>query len=132
MPDQDRPTRRNFGLALTGVIELALAVLTGSVGLLGDALHNLSDVSTSTRNPSNPNNAPTTEPVTSASNLGLLDNPCELGRDHGSCEPQAHDQLISEPDACHPVSPLPGLWRRAAKHLLVLPSTKLRPVLTGD
>jgi len=35
------------GLALTGVIELALAVLTGSVGLLGDALHNLSDVSTS-------------------------------------------------------------------------------------
>ncbi|MBV8347264.1 MAG: cation transporter [Mycolicibacterium sp.] len=36
-----------LGLALTGVIELALAVLTGSVGLLGDALHNLSDVSTS-------------------------------------------------------------------------------------
>ncbi len=35
------------GLALTGGIELALAVLTGSVGLLGDALHNLSDVSTS-------------------------------------------------------------------------------------
>jgi cation diffusion facilitator family transporter len=27
--------------------ELAIAVLTGSVGLLGDALHNLSDVSTS-------------------------------------------------------------------------------------
>jgi len=35
------------GLAVTGGIELALAVLTGSVGLLGDALHNLSDVSTS-------------------------------------------------------------------------------------
>jgi cation diffusion facilitator family transporter len=35
------------GLAATGVVELALAVLTGSVGLLGDAIHNLSDVSTS-------------------------------------------------------------------------------------
>ena len=35
------------GLALTGGIELILAVLTGSVALLGDALHNLSDVSTS-------------------------------------------------------------------------------------
>lgn len=35
------------GLALTGLIELALGVLSGSVGLLGDALHNLSDVSTS-------------------------------------------------------------------------------------
>jgi cation diffusion facilitator family transporter len=35
------------GLAATGVIELALALLTGSVGLLGDAIHNLSDVSTS-------------------------------------------------------------------------------------
>lgn len=35
------------GLALTGLIELALALLSGSVGLLGDALHNLSDVSTS-------------------------------------------------------------------------------------
>jgi cation diffusion facilitator family transporter len=35
------------GLAATGLIELAMAVLTGSVGLLGDALHNLSDVSTS-------------------------------------------------------------------------------------
>ncbi len=35
------------GLAMTGVIELLIAVLTGSVGLLGDALHNLSDVSTS-------------------------------------------------------------------------------------
>lgn len=29
------------GLALTGGIELVLAILTGSVGLLGDALHNL-------------------------------------------------------------------------------------------
>ena len=36
-----------IGLALTGLIELAIAVFTGSVGLLGDALHNLSDVSTS-------------------------------------------------------------------------------------
>jgi cation diffusion facilitator family transporter len=35
------------GLALTGGIELAFALVTGSVGLLGDALHNLSDVSTS-------------------------------------------------------------------------------------
>ena len=36
-----------LGLTLTGVVELLIAVLTGSVGLLGDALHNLSDVSTS-------------------------------------------------------------------------------------
>jgi cation diffusion facilitator family transporter len=36
-----------IGLALAGLIELALALLTRSVGLLGDALHNLSDVSTS-------------------------------------------------------------------------------------
>src|ERR1700712_4476907 len=35
------------GLAVTGVIELAVALLSGSVALLGDALHNLSDVSTS-------------------------------------------------------------------------------------
>lgn len=35
------------GLGLTGGVELALALVTGSVGLLGDALHNLSDVSTS-------------------------------------------------------------------------------------
>jgi Co/Zn/Cd efflux system component len=35
------------GLALTGAIELAIALVTGSVALLGDALHNLSDVSTS-------------------------------------------------------------------------------------
>jgi cation diffusion facilitator family transporter len=35
------------GLAATGIIELLVAVLTGSVGLLGDAIHNLSDVSTS-------------------------------------------------------------------------------------
>lgn len=35
------------GLALTGMAELAVALLSGSVGLLGDALHNLSDVSTS-------------------------------------------------------------------------------------
>jgi cation diffusion facilitator family transporter len=36
-----------IGLAATGLIELLLAVVTGSVGLLGDAIHNLSDVSTS-------------------------------------------------------------------------------------
>jgi cation diffusion facilitator family transporter len=36
-----------LGLTVTGLIELALAIATGSVGLLGDAIHNLSDVSTS-------------------------------------------------------------------------------------
>jgi cation diffusion facilitator family transporter len=36
-----------LGLALTGGIELTLAIFTGSVALLGDALHNLADVSTS-------------------------------------------------------------------------------------
>jgi cation diffusion facilitator family transporter len=36
-----------IGLGLTGLVELLLALLTGSVGLLGDAIHNLSDVSTS-------------------------------------------------------------------------------------
>lgn len=35
------------GLAITGGVELLLAIVTGSVALLGDALHNLSDVSTS-------------------------------------------------------------------------------------
>jgi cation diffusion facilitator family transporter len=35
------------GLAVAGFAELALALLSGSVALLGDALHNLSDVSTS-------------------------------------------------------------------------------------
>ena len=35
------------GLAATGLIELVIAILSGSVGLLSDALHNLSDVSTS-------------------------------------------------------------------------------------
>jgi len=35
------------GLAITGLLELAVALLSGSVGLLSDALHNLSDVSTS-------------------------------------------------------------------------------------
>lgn len=35
------------GLAVTGLLELVVASFTGSVGLLGDALHNLSDVSTS-------------------------------------------------------------------------------------
>jgi cation diffusion facilitator family transporter len=34
-------------LAVTGLIELAIALVSGSVALLGDALHNLSDVSTS-------------------------------------------------------------------------------------
>lgn len=28
------------GLAVTGMVELLLAILTGSVGLLGDAIHN--------------------------------------------------------------------------------------------
>ncbi len=36
-----------IGLTLTGLIELAIALMSGSVALLGDALHNLSDVSTS-------------------------------------------------------------------------------------
>jgi divalent metal cation (Fe/Co/Zn/Cd) transporter len=36
-----------IGLATTGIIELLIAIVTGSVGLLGDAIHNLSDVSTS-------------------------------------------------------------------------------------
>jgi cation diffusion facilitator family transporter len=36
-----------IGLAATGLIELLLALITGSVSLLGDAIHNLSDVSTS-------------------------------------------------------------------------------------
>ena len=36
-----------LGLGATGLIELLLAILTGSVGLLADAIHNLSDVSTS-------------------------------------------------------------------------------------
>jgi len=36
-----------IGLAVTGAIELAIALVTGSVALLGDALHNLSDVPTS-------------------------------------------------------------------------------------
>src|SRR5437588_9621627 len=36
-----------IGLAATGLVELLLAVVTGSVGLLGDAIHNLADVSTS-------------------------------------------------------------------------------------
>jgi cation diffusion facilitator family transporter len=36
-----------IGLAGAGLAELLLAVVTGSVGLLGDAIHNLSDVSTS-------------------------------------------------------------------------------------
>jgi cation diffusion facilitator family transporter len=36
-----------IGLGVTGLVELLIAVVTGSVGLLGDAIHNLSDVSTS-------------------------------------------------------------------------------------
>ncbi len=36
-----------LGLALAGAFELAVALLTGSVALLCDALHNLSDLSTS-------------------------------------------------------------------------------------
>lgn len=36
-----------LGLLATGLVELAIALLSGSVALLSDALHNLSDVSTS-------------------------------------------------------------------------------------
>jgi cation diffusion facilitator family transporter len=36
-----------IGLALTGLIELAIALVSGSVALFGDAVHNLSDSSTS-------------------------------------------------------------------------------------
>ncbi len=36
-----------LGLGATGLAELAIALVSGSVGLLGDALHNLSDMSTS-------------------------------------------------------------------------------------
>jgi cation diffusion facilitator family transporter len=36
-----------LGLTLTGGVELAIALISGSVGLLGDAIHNLADVSTS-------------------------------------------------------------------------------------
>ena len=36
-----------IGLAITGLLELIVGLISGSVGLLGDALHNLSDVSTS-------------------------------------------------------------------------------------
>jgi len=36
-----------LGLFITGLAELLIAVMTGSVALLADALHNLSDVSTS-------------------------------------------------------------------------------------
>lgn len=35
------------GLSVTALVEIALALVTGSVALLGDGLHNLSDVSTS-------------------------------------------------------------------------------------
>jgi divalent metal cation (Fe/Co/Zn/Cd) transporter len=35
------------GLGATGLVELLLALFTNSAGLLGDAIHNLSDVSTS-------------------------------------------------------------------------------------
>lgn len=54
--DTDRDHRRQanqaigvsaVGLAITGGVELCLALFTGSVALLSDALHNLSDVSTS-------------------------------------------------------------------------------------
>ena len=35
------------GVAVTGLVELVIALVSGSVALVGDALHNLSDVSTS-------------------------------------------------------------------------------------
>ncbi len=56
VPSDDQPQRAAanraiavsaIGLGLTGMLELAIAVLGGSVALLSDALHNLSDVSTS-------------------------------------------------------------------------------------
>lgn len=52
--DRDERRRANravvigaLGLALTGVLELAVALVSGSAALLGDALHNLADVTTS-------------------------------------------------------------------------------------
>jgi Co/Zn/Cd efflux system component len=36
-----------IGLAITGLFEVGIALLSHSVGLLGDALHNLAYVSTS-------------------------------------------------------------------------------------
>jgi cation diffusion facilitator family transporter len=52
--DRDERQRANraiavsaAGLALAGLVELVIALVSGSVALLGDALHNLSDVSTS-------------------------------------------------------------------------------------
>ena len=36
-----------LGLTLTGGIEFVIALVSGSVGLLGDAIHNLADVSIS-------------------------------------------------------------------------------------
>lgn len=52
--DRDERRRANravaigaLGLALTGFIELAVALVSGSAALLGDALHNLADVTTS-------------------------------------------------------------------------------------
>jgi hypothetical protein len=39
------------GLAITGAVELVIALVTGSVGLLGDALHNLPDVSPASPSP---------------------------------------------------------------------------------
>ncbi len=36
-----------LGLGLTGGIELVIALVSGSVGLLSDSIHNLADVSTS-------------------------------------------------------------------------------------
>jgi cation diffusion facilitator family transporter len=54
--DDDRAERQQvnravvvsaIGLAVTGLVELVIATFSGSVALLGDAVHNLSDVSTS-------------------------------------------------------------------------------------
>ena len=43
---QPRVAVSAVGLALTGLVELAIALVSGSGALLGDALHDLSDVST--------------------------------------------------------------------------------------
>jgi cation diffusion facilitator family transporter len=69
-----------LGLAITGVFELVMALLSGSVGLLGDALHNLSDVSTSavvfvgfrfSRRPANPSHPYGYERAEDLSALGV-------------------------------------------------------------
>ena len=40
-----------LGLTLTGGIEFAIALISGSVGLLGDAIHNLAQMTSATPRP---------------------------------------------------------------------------------